>query len=100
AWDVAMAGDTIGVATGTYGPQIVSGDKTSEARLVRASGVTIAGNVVVTPELGAAGAFCANADHMTLENVILDSQTNAGSSVRSQINASNVTYNNVSLYGQ
>ena len=99
AWNKASAGDTIYVKAGTYPAQIVSGDKTAETRIVGENGTKVAGDAICKDGYGSDGAFCANAQNMTLENMTLDAGTNAGVSSGSQINATNVKYKNVNLYG-
>jgi hypothetical protein len=102
AWSAALAGDTIGVKAGTYGPQLVQGDKTAETTFFGEMGVVVSGNreCFDPPQFGSASAFCANAVHLTINDIIIDAGDAIGQSVGSQINAADVTYNNVSLYGQ
>ena len=99
AWAKTTDGDVVRVLAGNYPAQIVSGDKTIETKIIAENGTKFAGSATCKNEYGSDGAFCANAKNMTLENVTLDGGTNAGVSSGSQINATNVTYKNVNLYG-
>jgi hypothetical protein len=99
AWDAASAGDTIRVKAATYPAQIVDGNKTSETKIIGEDGTRVAGVAACAQAFGSDGAFCANADFMTLENVTIDALNNQNVSSGSQINASNVTYHNVNIFG-
>lgn len=99
AWNKAAAGDVIVVKSGSYPAQIVAGDKTAQTTIVAEDGTTVTGSATCKDAYGSDGAFCANAQNMTLENVTLNAGTNSGVSSGSQINASNVTYRKVNLYG-
>jgi hypothetical protein len=100
AWDAANAGDTIRMKAGDYDPQIVTGDKASETFVIGENGVTIDGGAS-NPVCGYQdGAFCANADRMTLENVTVDALLTHGVSNGLEVNGDNVTFRDVILRGE
>jgi len=107
AWDVALAGDLIRVKNGSYGAQNVTGNKTSETKIVgeSKSGVTISGATAACfPPSNPSNdsMMCAMANHMTIENMTINAGTNTnggGAALGSQICAENVTYNNVDILG-
>jgi chitodextrinase len=102
AWDAASAGDTIRVKNGTYGIQHVSGNKTSETFIIGESkaGVVVSGAAQdCYPVVAASTMFCADATHMTLEDVTIDAGSNDGAAPGSLINADDVTYRNVDILG-
>lgn len=102
AWDAASAGDTIRVKNGSYGIQHISGDKTSETFII---GESKSGVVVSGPDqdcysaFGVSTEFCAEANHMTLEDVTINAGTNQNRAVGSLIVADDVTYRNVDVLG-
>jgi hypothetical protein len=102
AWDAASAGDTILVRNGTYSAQHVSGNKSSETFIIGESkgGVVVSGSAQDCYQVVAASTlFCADATHMTLENVTIDAGSNDGAAPGSLINADDVTYRNVDILG-
>ena len=92
AWDAAEAGDVIGVAAGSYGSQVVNGDKASETRIVGVDQAT-----VTFSDGEALG------DHMTLENMTINSGATHGWTYRigsASVAADNVTFRDVIMRGQ
>ena len=87
AWDAASAGDTIRVKAGTYGPQTISGARSSETRILAESGTKI-GKLAAT-----------TANFLTVENLIVDVGSVHGSGNAGQFGASNVTLRDVSFHG-
>jgi chitodextrinase len=101
AWDAAQSGDTIRVRPGTYGAQNVTGDKSSVTKIIGENGVVIGGGNPAGScswEPGQ-GWMQADGNYMWLENVTIDVGNGHGQGSGGCIDASNVTYQNVNLYG-
>lgn len=102
AWDAATAGDTIRVKAGSYGIQHIDGDKGSETWIIGEDVETVlvsGSDEDCYAAFGKSTVLCANAAHLTLENVTADTNDNNGASAGSLIAAPDVTFNNVRLVG-
>jgi chitodextrinase len=101
AWDVMASGDTARIVAGTYGPQKITGDKTSITRFIGASktSVFITGSNNCVQAYGSDGAVCAMGSFMWLENVTIDSGSFGNQSASAKVSAGNVTFLNVDFWG-
>jgi hypothetical protein len=104
AWDAMSSGQIARVIAGTYGPQLVTGDKDAETWIVGASKATtiVSGTVECfdPPEFGSSSALCAVGDYLTVENLTLDSgpdESNPSSSARPD--GEHVTFRDVDFVG-
>lgn len=107
AWDASTAGDRICIKAGTYGTQVVSGNKASETTITGNCGgaVTIgpgSGTVTCTGVSGPGSdaTFCPDGNNMTLDTVTINTGTaNRDLASIARINSSNVTFRNVNGNG-
>jgi hypothetical protein len=102
AWDAATAGDTIVVKAGSYGPQEVTGNKTTDTKIIGEDGVTIGGRTMQCQAVfGGDSAFCTEGSHLWLENITIDSgsDTGIGAGTRIWPGVDNVTFKNVDVVG-
>lgn len=91
AWDAAEAGDIIRVKAGSYGSQVITGDKASETRIIGEDQATV--TVTDGEALG---------DHMTLENMTINSGATHGWTWRNgsaSVQADNITFRDVVMRG-
>lgn len=105
AWDAMSEGQLARVVAGTYGPQRITGDKTSETRIAGDSKTTtiVTGTVECfePAEFGSASALCAMADYLTIEDMRLDTgREESNSSSAARPDGEHVTFVNVDLYGE
>jgi hypothetical protein len=100
AWDALRPGDEACVRPGRYPAQRVDGDKPAAATLRGCEG-----GVVITTE-GVetcgfqGGAVCANAGHLTLAGVTVDSGEAHGTSIGAEVNGVDVTLRDVRFHGR
>jgi hypothetical protein len=101
AWDAMASGDTARIVAGTYGPQKITGDKTSVTRFIGESktSVFITGANNCVQEYGSDGAVCAMGNFMWLENVTIDSGSFGNQSASAKVRGGNITFLNVDLWG-
>lgn len=106
AWDAASAGDRICVSAGTYGTQIVTGDKASETTFTGNCGgaVTIgpgSGTVTCTglSGPGADATFCPDGENLTLADVTIETGAANDVSSAARINHDNTTFRDVDIAG-
>ncbi len=105
AWDAMSAGQTARVVAGTYGPQRITGAKSSETKIIgdTKAATIVAGNVECfdPAEFGSSSAMCAMADYLTLESMTFDSgagESNSSSAARPH--GEHVTFRDVDLRGE
>lgn len=103
AWDAAEPGDTIRVACGSYGWQEASGPKSRETKVIGEPGcVRFTGTHECEKVFGAISVFCIlDADHLTLANVTLDSETvsSLSSCFRVPSGSTNITVKALKCHG-
>jgi hypothetical protein len=101
AWDKVSSGNTIRVKSGNYGAQNVTGNKTATTKIIAENGTTISGGSPAGSCSWSPGEGWMQADgnYMWLENVTINSGNGHGQGTGGCIDASNVTYKNVNLYG-
>lgn len=84
AWTAASSGQVIRVRGGTYGPQTVNGNKTSQTQILADAGVTL-------------GTTSVSGNFAYLKDFVIDSGANANQGLDSD--GSDVTYENVQVKG-
>lgn len=111
AWDVASAGDLICVRPGTYGGQLITGNKVSST-IVRGcdGGVTFTGDPfdpnTACPnapgvDLFQTGIMCITSNFLTLEDVTIDQADDIRTATGiGQANGADITFNDVNFHGQ
>ena len=98
AWSAMASGDTARVRPGTYGQQVITGNKTAPTFIIGDAGVTISGSTPASCGYQN-GLVCANANFLNLNNVTVNSGSTHGQSSGSEINGTNVTFDHVNLHG-
>ena len=98
AWDAMAGGETARVVGGTYGQQVITGNKSAPTFLIGESGVTLSGSTPASCGYSD-GLVCANANFLNLSNMTLDAGSVHGQSTGSEVIGANVTFNNVNLHG-
>ena len=98
AWDAIAAGETARVVAGSYGQQVLTGNKSAPTFLIGEGGVTLSGATPVSCGYSD-GLVCANANFLHLSNVTLDAGSAHGQSTGSEVIGTNVTFSNVNLHG-
>ena len=88
AWSAAEPGDIIVVRAGTYGPQTLSGDKTSETSILAEDGTTLTGSLH------------ADGDFATVANLLIDiGGDRGGQDSGFGVEGDNVTFRDVRVHG-
>ena len=98
AWSALASGDTARVRAGTYGQQVITGNKTAPTYITGEAGVTISGSTPASCGYQD-GLVCANANFLNLSNMTIDAGSTHGQSTGSEINGTNVTFDHVNLHG-
>lgn len=100
AWDVMSSGDTARVVAGTYGQQVLTGNKTSTTTIIGSSVTTTILQGSTSVNCGYQdGLICANANFLKIQDMTINTANSHGQTNASQIVGTNVTFDNVYMYG-
>jgi hypothetical protein len=104
AWDAMADGQVARVIAGTYGPQLITGNKEAETKIIGDGKATtiVRGTVECFDpgQFGSSSALCAMASYLTLENMTLDTgpdESNSSSAARPD--GAHVTFRDIDLRG-